>query len=378
MTDRADIEAAILRLGREPALLEQVKAAPQTAGEVLGIDQSWAETILAGDRDRLRSAGLNDGVTILVSRWFKDDLGDSTSQGRFTVDSSTPLPESSLPQGLVFAGGCSHVPDVLARPEIDPADAVERLLAGYARLAEDIRAADPDVLLVTADCHFQSFETGHFVIGEAAEHHGSMEFFKRPDLDLHLAGHPQFARDLAQAARAAGIEVERAARVDLDHGLIVPLRLMLPRPDLPVIPIITQPARMFSPYNARALGAAFRAAIEESGLRVAMLATGGLSHFLDPGKFGEVDEEFDAYVLDMLRAGRGLDLGSLEPYPLLDHGQYEFMNWLIMLGIVGPGVRGEVYSYEPMEASGGGWAVVRMDLEAAALATDASASAVAG
>lgn len=369
-TDRSAIEQAILRLGREPELLAQVKAAPETAGAVLGIEQSWADVILAGDRDRLRSAGLNDGITILVSRWFKDDLGDSTSAGRFTVDAAMPLPEASLPKGLVFAGGCSHVPDVLARPEIDPADAVGRLLDGYAKLAEDIAAADPDVLLVTADCHFQSFETGHFVIGDGGEHHGSMEFFKRPDLDLHLSGQPEFAHRLAAASRAAGIEIEVAPKVDLDHGLIVPLRLMLPRPDLPVIPIITQPARMFSPYNARALGAALRTAIEESGLRVAMLATGGLSHFLDPGKFGQVDEEFDQYVLEMLRAGRGLDLGSLEPYPLLDHGQYEFMNWLIMLGIVGPGVRGEVYSYEPMEASGGGWTVVRMDLEAAGLVAE--------
>ena len=104
-----------------------------------------------------------------------------------------------------------------------------------------------------------------------------------------------------------------------------------------MIPIITQPARSFSPYGARALGQALCARrSSESGLRVAMLATGGLSHFLDPGKFGRVDVEFDTYVLDMLRAGRGLDLGSLEPYPLLDHGQYEFLNWLIMLGIVGP------------------------------------------
>ena len=107
-------------------------------------------------------------------------------------------------------------------------------------------------------------------------------------------------------------------------------------------------------------------------------ASGGLSHFLDPGKFGEVDEEFDRYILDMLEAGRGLDLGSLEPYPLLDHGQYEFMNWLIMLGIVGPGIRGEVYSYEPMEASGGGWAVVKMDLVSAGLRTPVAAGEVAG
>ncbi|UUZ59489.1 hypothetical protein [Nocardioides sp. B-3] len=86
------------------------------------------------------------------------------------------------------------MPDVLARPEIDPAEAVERLLSGYAKLAADLAAADPDVIPVTADCHFQSFETGHFVIGDADSHAGSMEFFKRPDPDLHLTGKPDFAR----------------------------------------------------------------------------------------------------------------------------------------------------------------------------------------
>jgi len=44
------------------------------------------------------------------------------------------------------------------------------------------------------------------------------------------------------------------------------------------------------------------------------------------------------------------------------------MNWLIMLGVVGAGVRGEVYAYEPMKASGGGWAVLNMLLPASATA----------
>ena len=376
--DRASLENAILALARDPLLLEQVRANPDSAAALLGVEASWATAILTGDRDRLRSAGVNDGITILVSRWFNDDLGDSTSRGAFVVDDESPLPAPKLPDGLVFAGGCSHVPDLLARPEIDPEDGVERLLSGYRRLAADLAAAEPDVILVTADCHFQSFDTGHFVIGTGHRHQGSMEFFKRPDLDLSLMGQPGLAADLAKAARDAGLEVELADRVDLDHGLIVPLRLLLPRPDLPVIPIITQPARSFSPFSARALGDSFRSVIEDSGLRVAMLATGGLSHWLDPGKFGHVDVEFDTYVLRMLQAGRGLDIGSLEPYPLLDHGQYEFLNWLIMLGIVGPGVRGEVYSYEPMEASGGGWTVVKMDLEAASRSEPLIAASVVG
>lgn len=367
------LEKAILTLARDAELLESVRNNPEKAAELLGIDPSWASAIVNGERDRLRSAGVNDGITILVSRWFNDNLGDSASTGQFVVDETTPLPPADLPRNLVFAGGCSHVPDLLARPDIDPSEAVERLMDGYRKLGRDLAAAKPDVVLVTADCHFQSFDTGHIVIGTGENHIGSMEFFKRPDLDLNLNGQPEVAAKMIAAVRAAGLEVEESAQVDLDHGLIVPLRLVLSDPEIPVIPIITQPHRSYSPYNAREFGKALRKAIEESGLRVAMLATGGLSHFLDPGKFGQVDPEFDTYILKMLQAGRGLDLAGLEPYPLLDHGQYEFMNWLIMLGIVGPGVRGNVYAYEPMDASGGGWTVVNMDLKADQQPVDASA-----
>jgi protocatechuate 4,5-dioxygenase beta chain len=66
----------------------------------------------------------------------------------------------------------------------------------------------------------------------------------------------------------------------------------------------------------------------------------------------------------MIRAGRGADIANLEPLPLLEHGQYEFLNWLILLGIVGNGIRGEVYAYEALAASGGGWAVVNLPLAA--------------
>ena len=303
---------------------------------------------------------MGDGITILVSRWFNDDLADSDNKGAFMVDRSVKLPPSNVPRNLVFAGGCSHVPDLLARPEIDPQDAVERLRSAYERLRADLVAAKPDVIIATADCHFQSFETGAFVVGNGAKHEGSMAFFKRPDIDLQLRGDTALANDIVQHIRSLGMEVESATRVDLDHGFIVPMKLLLPTPDTPVIPIITQPARTFSPFNARVFGEALRAVIENSGKRVALLGTGGLSHWLDPGKFGFVDLEFDRYILELLESGQGLSLANLEPYALLSHGQYELLNWIIMLGAVGPGVQAQTYAYEPMTASGGGWTVARM------------------
>lgn len=360
--DRLTLEKALLTLGQDTDLLAQFKAQPTVIGQQLGLDEYWSKVISDGDRSRLRAAGVSDGISILAGRWFKDDVADSNSSDSFEMESSLALAEVSLPKNLVFAAGCSHVPDLLARPEVDPADGVARLTAGYAKLKDKLIEAKLDALIVTSDCHFQTFQTAAFVVGEGESHTGSMAFFKRPDLDLNLVGDPALAKGIIEAVRSHGLEVEVSSEVQLDHGLIVPLRQMLPRVDLPIIPVITQPSKLYSPFNARAFGHAIRDAIEQSGKRVGILATGGLSHWLDPGMYGRVDEKFDNYLLDMLKAGRGIELANLEPFPLLAHGQYEFMNWLIMLGVVGGGVKGEVYAYEPMQASGGGWTVVNMEL----------------
>lgn len=360
--DRKTLEAAILKLGQTPELLDRFKKNPTEVGGTLGLDAHWSDVIARGERNLLRSAGVNDGVTILVSRWFQDDLADSTSSSQFAFDGRESSAIADVPSNIVFAGGCSHVPDLLARPEIDPAEPIERLTSAYQRLKDVLAKSNPDVLVATTDCHFQDFETGAFVVGVSDNHQGSMEFFKRPDLDLQIKGDAEFANLIVETVRSRQLEVEAAPTVNLDHGLIVPLRQVLPHADLPVVPIVTQPARAFSPFGARVFGQALRDAIIRSGKRVALLATGGLSHWLDPGKFGNVDTEFDNYILQMLQHGRGLELSNLEPYPLLEHGQYEFLNWLIVLGALGHGVKADVFAYEPLEASGGGWAVVNMNI----------------
>lgn len=297
-------------------------------------------------------------------RGVSGGLGSPAGQPRSVAKPATGTPAKGVPANIVFAGGCSHAAALLDSPEIDPPDAAARLSAGYARLAQTIAEAAPDLMIVITDCHEQSFETGTFVVGTAARHAGSMAASDRPDLDLTLAGMPAYAYAIADCLRAEGMEVTEAPRIDLDHGLIVPLRHLLPRPDMPVVPIITQPARAFSPFGARLFGEVLRYVVEARGERIAVLATGGLSHWLDPREAGHIDVEFDSHVLQMLQDGKASEIGDFEPYTLLRHGHHEFLNWLVMLGMVGPGVRGEVYAYESMTASGGGWAVVNMLLPA--------------
>jgi hypothetical protein len=357
--DTAQLESAIQALSDDPDLLRRFQADPRGMAPAIGLDADWAETIVLGDRFRLRSAGVGSTMTMRVARWFDDHLASSARARRSRLECGTDDRRSRIPAEVVFAGGCSHVPGSPTSPGTTSPDAMERRRSAYDKLAVDIRAADPEIMIVIAETRTPGFVTGAFVVGSGARINRSAA---PADPSLGLQGDPAYARALVDAVRAEGLEVEESDRVGLDEDLIRPLHVLLPRSDIPVVPIISQPERGFSPFGARAFGEVLRIVVEMAGRRVAVLATGGPSRRDDRGRFGQIDPEFDRFILEMLGAGRGVELGDLEPYALLDHGRHEFQNWLVMLGLVGPGVPAEVYAYEPqdLEEGEGGWTVVNM------------------
>ncbi|HKP80190.1 MAG TPA: hypothetical protein VJU34_13815, partial [Phenylobacterium sp.] len=78
---RPALENAIKQLASDGALLVRFRAEPGAVASQLGLSTPEAEAVLAADRDTLRAMGVNDGLSILVSRWFRDDLADAGSQG---------------------------------------------------------------------------------------------------------------------------------------------------------------------------------------------------------------------------------------------------------------------------------------------------------
>ena len=57
------------------------------------------------------------------------------------------------------------------------------------------------------------------------------------ELDYRPPGDPKFAKKLAREIGAAGLPVRRTRRRGFDHGVFVPLKLMYPEADIPVIQI---------------------------------------------------------------------------------------------------------------------------------------------
>lgn len=104
-------------------------------------------------------------------------------------------------------------------------------------------------------------------------------------------------------------------------------RRLLKGADLPVIPVILNtfdPPNQPTPRRCVALGDALRELIAAwpEDLRVGVIASGGLSHFV-------VDEELDQLVIDAIRRKVSAALAAIDP-KLLQAGSSEIRNWLVV------------------------------------------------
>jgi protocatechuate 4,5-dioxygenase beta chain len=174
-----------------------------------------------------------------------------------------------------------------------------------------------------------------------------------------VVGHPELAGHVAQSVIQQDFDLTIVNRMDVDHGLTVPLTLMFGQPTAwpcRVIPFAVNVIQYPPPSGQRCfqLGKAIRRAIDTFGddLDVQIWGTGGMSHQLQGLRAGLINKEFDRSFLDRLVA----DPEELARVPLLDYIReagaegIELVMWLIMRGALDPVVR-QVHRFYHVPAS---------------------------
>jgi 3,4-dihydroxyphenylacetate 2,3-dioxygenase len=271
---------------------------------------------------------------------------------------------------LVLAAKVSHVPSLmLSEAPGSPlrearGDAVEALrLLG--RRARERRVTT----FVVFDTHWLSNFGYH--INANPHHRGAFTSHEAPhmiqDLRYDLPGDTSLAEAIASEAAKADLNViaHKVQSLGLEYGTIVPMHYMN---DDGWAKVVSVASPLFTTLEeSRVLGEATRRAIEVSNERVAVIASGSLSHRLWPNKnlgpeawttiASEFNRQVDLRVLDLWRERRYREfLDMLPDYALKCNGEGGMADTIMLFAALGwsdyRGQAEQLCDYFPSSGSG--------------------------
>jgi len=240
---------------------------------------------------------------------------------------------------FVGAFAASHAP-LIARDWhlLSPARRDE-ITAAYRELGRRMTVARPDVIVELSPDHWTNFFLDNLpsvCIGVGETHDGPPEPFMKAFPYQPAAGHPALAQHILATALAEDFEPSVSHRLKLDHGFCIPLWRMELSHLPPLVPIIINDLEppMLSVRRCLAWGKLLARAIEgfpEKNLRVAILATGGLSHSIGEPDMGAIDEAFDRDCIDAFAKGAEEPLVAFlgQRMAAAGNGTHEVRNWVI-------------------------------------------------
>jgi hypothetical protein len=222
--------------------------------------------------------------------------------------------------------------------------------ASIARLRDDIAAAKLDALIVVGDDQEELFDHsnmpaigvyyGETIANAKAEpataplDRARMRFLEA-DGALDYPCHATLARHLIASLQQDGFDLSAMARIVPGkfegHAISFVHRFLMGKVPVPVVPVFLNayyPPNQPHPARCLALGEAIRRAVDgfDGDLRIGVLASGGLSHFV-------VDEDFDHAVIDAFRR-HDTEFFRSAPLHKLMSGSSEIRNWICLAGAV--------------------------------------------
>lgn len=236
------------------------------------------------------------------------------------------------------------------------------------RLAQDLADAAPDVVIVIGDDQDELFDLTHMpaiaifygdkiVMHPTAEaheqlpawHQAALKGYSQDAAHVHQ-GAPEYSKALIEALIdrnvdiGASSEVTDAKAAGFGHAYGFVIERLFRGKRIPVVPVLLNtyfPPNVLRPSRCLEVGRLLREAVDSlpGGQRVAIVASGGLSHFA-------TDADFDRKVLEALRTGDDATLRSLPP-GAFKSGSSEILNWILLGGAL-EGLRNQWLDYLPV------------------------------
>jgi protocatechuate 4,5-dioxygenase, beta chain len=250
-----------------------------------------------------------------------------------------------------------HDPVMFLAPQAPATDIRDRMWSAFAECSRRLAALEPSSVIIVGADHYMLFGTSclpSFLIG-TGDVEGPLDALpglkRRP-----IPSSEELATFIAEHGRDNGFDWAVARALTVDHAIGVPeQKIVQPVRDagraVGTIPVYL--AAGVDPYiklrRAAQLGEGIRRAVEAfpGDERVAVIGSGGISHWVGTSDMGRVNEAFDREILGYAER---CDLDAMtaltDEYILREggNGGMEVRNWACAMGAVGA-ARGEIVDY---------------------------------
>ena len=224
------------------------------------------------------------------------------------------------------------------------------IFEAYEPIAAWLKEKKPDALFIVYNDHISSFFFDHysaFALG-IGEEYAVADEGGGPRGMPPIKGHGKLARHIGQYLMADEFDMSFFQNKPLDHGCFSPLSVMMPHePEwpIPIVPLQVGVLQFPVPSAARCykLGQSLRTAIESypEDIKVALAATGGLSHQVQGERCGFNNPPWDEQLLNLYED----DPVALTRMTHADHARLggmessEFVMWLVARGALSAKVK---------------------------------------
>ncbi len=247
---------------------------------------------------------------------------------------------------IVAAMATVHAPQLFTRPPTEIPEQLDADIAAMRELGRSLDETRPDALIVIGSDHLETFflsavPTFAIVAGEAS--HASFAG-REYNLPIHLP----LAEALLDQLVEAGFDMTYSQDAVLGHSFAAVYEWVLEGRDIPVIPLFinTYLPPLPTARRCEALGRAIAKIVEGRPERIAIVASGGMSHYPGTWKYPQPAFDFDYWAIDQMERGNHEALLSLTNAQLDEVGNTEMLPWMAMFGAIG-NQPGELLTYQP-------------------------------
>lgn len=248
--------------------------------------------------------------------------------------------------GKVILGlAAPHNPNITSRPDKMSSDVQSKLDSAFGRLKKGLSEASPDCLLILTSDHVTNFFYNNapmFCLGVSDTCTGpapkELAELRIPRATLKVD--TNMAKGLLHYGIESGIDFSYSREMILDHAFMVPLSLLTPHMDLPIVPLHINGMLPPRPTAARCyrLGRQIGDYIRNHyDGKVAVLASGSFSGDIGGPKMGSIDTALDLEFLDLVKDGKGQQMVDKATPEILDRAGVanEILIWITLQGVLG-------------------------------------------